>query len=214
MFGSPLSVLIVEAKDCGKYAKQLYNLIGSKDYGDESEGSVAGSIEASIFTEKQFASTALSSEQRVVFIGRPKGAEDYIDAIKTEADDSFDEFGIHISLSGKQAFVDVSGGPVDRDSYNAFLSFANEHGQQPSNLLGAFERVQGEGGLADDGTPKNPLEVVGGLLGGAMKAIGGATRVVGSQVDFVLKAGDVEDQKFRFAIRFFYQEKLRDFVGA
>lgn len=57
MFGVPTQevVVIVEARGCGKYSKQLYNLIGTND--DEGEvivGPRDGSVQASIFDERKF----------------------------------------------------------------------------------------------------------------------------------------------------------------
>ena len=47
-------------------------------------GPVDGSVDASIFNEDQFAQTAISSSQKIVFIGWPEGTGDYIDAIRLD----------------------------------------------------------------------------------------------------------------------------------
>ena len=124
MFGVPTQevVVIVEARGCGKYSKQLYNLIGTND--DEGEvivGPRDGSVQASIFDERKFVDNQLSSEQKVIFIGNPKFARDYLDALDSLATDQFDEHGIHIRIGGKHASVSVDSGGVTKETYWSFL---------------------------------------------------------------------------------------------
>lgn len=74
MFNTAESVLIVEAGNTGKFSKLLYNMIGKNDDTEAGPiGPVDGSVDASIFNEDQFAQTAISSSQKVVFIGWPEG---------------------------------------------------------------------------------------------------------------------------------------------
>ena len=70
MFNTAESLLIVEAGNTGKFSKLLYNMIGKNDDTEAGPtGPVDGSVDASIFNEDQFAQTAISSSQKVVFIG-------------------------------------------------------------------------------------------------------------------------------------------------
>ena len=74
MFNTAESILIVEAGNTGKFSKLLYNMIGKNDDTEAGPiGPVDGSVDASIFSENQFAQTAISSSQKVVFIGWPEG---------------------------------------------------------------------------------------------------------------------------------------------
>ena len=200
MFGAKETVVIVEAKGCGKYCKQLYTLIGTNDDSeDEVVGPVDGSVEASVFDEKQFAATPLSSDQKIIFIGRPKSAKDYLDAIETEATVRVVEHGIRIHVSGKQASIDVVGNGLGSEDYWAFLDYAKEHGQELEDLLKDLRPQEEE----HEGKVFPPLAFVG-------KAVGGA----GASITTVLKGGDIRDQQFRFAIKSFYLEYLRAFVEA
>ena len=82
MFNTAESVLIVEAGNTGKFSKLLYNMIGKNDDTEAGPtGPVDGSVDASIFNEDQFAQTAISSSQKVVFIGWPEGTGDYLSLI-------------------------------------------------------------------------------------------------------------------------------------
>ena len=85
-------------------------MIGKNDDTEDGPtGPVDGSVEASIFNEGQFAQTAISSSQKVVFIGRPDGADDYIDAIRFDNPDAIDENGVYIGVSGNHACITVNG---------------------------------------------------------------------------------------------------------
>lgn len=202
MFGAKESVVIVEAKGCGKYSKQLYTLIGTND--DDGEviiGPVDGSVEASVFDEKRFAATPLSSDQKIIFIGRPKSATDYIDAIEAEATVRIEEHGIRIYVSGKQAAIDVIGKSPSREDYWSFLEFAKEHRQELEDLLIDLRPKEAVGPQEKKKTP--PLQFAGKVVGGA-----------GAGITTARRGGEMRDQQFRFAIKCFYLEHLRDFVEA
>ena len=169
------------------------------DSEDEIVGPVDGSVEASVFDEKQFAATPLSSDQKIIFIGRPKSAKDYLDAIETEATVRMVEHGIRIHVSGKQASIDVVGNGLGSEDYWAFLDYAKEHGQELEDLLKDLRPQENE----QEGRVFAPLAFVG-------KAVGGA----GASISTALKGGDIRDQQFRFAIKTFYLEYLRAFVEA
>lgn len=200
MFGAKESVVIVEAKGCGKYCKQLYTLIGTNnDRKDDVIGPIDGSVEASIFNEKQFASTLLSSDQKIIFVGRPKSAKDYLDAIETEATVRLVEHGIKIHVSGKQASIDVAGNSLSSEDYHAFLDYTKEHGQEFEDLMKDLRQEKGE----QEGKVIAPLAFIG-------KAVGNA----GTSISTALKDGGIRDQQFRFAIKLFYLKYLRTFVEA
>ena len=200
MFGAKESVVIVEAKGCGKYCKQLYTLIGTNnDSKDDVIGPVDGSVEASIFNEKQFASTLLSSDQKIIFVGRSKSAKDYLDAIETEATVRLVEHGIKIHVSGKQAYIDVAGNDLSIEDYHAFLDYTKEHGQEFEDLMKDLRQEKDE----QEGKVIAPLAFVGKVVSNASTSISTA-----------LKDRGVRDQQFRFAIKLFYLNYLRTFVEA
>lgn len=201
MFGAKESVVIVEAKGCGKYCKQLYTLIGTADdNGEEIVGPVDGSVEASVFDDKRFAATPLSSDQKIIFVGRPKSAKDYLDAIETEASVRVVDHGIRIFVSGRQASIDVVGNGLGMDEYWDFLDYAKEHGQDLEDLL---KDLRQDKNAEQEGKGFAPLKFAGKVMGGA-----------GANVTTALKGGDIRDQQFRFAIKCFYLEHLRAFVEA
>lgn len=200
MFGAKESVVIVEAKGCGKYCKQLYTLIGTNnDSKDDVIGPVDGSVEASIFNEKQFASTLLSSDQKIIFVGRSKAAKDYLDAIETEATVRLVEHGIKIHVSGKQAYIDVAGNGLSSEDYHAFLDYTKEHGQEFEDLMKDLRQEKDE----QEGKVIVPLAFIG-------KAVSNAS----ASISTALKDRGVRDQQFRFAIKLFYLKYLRTFVEA
>ena len=214
MFGVPTQevVVIVEARGCGKYSKQLYNLIGTND--DEGEvivGPRDGSVQASIFDERKFVDNQLSSEQKVIFIGNPKFARDYLDALDSLATDQFDEHGIHIRIGGKHASVSVDSGGVTKETYWSFLDYAASRGCEFPDLLSALRDSTLPVSEESDGdrSGKNKIGVFfGGIAKGARGVVGGAS----DKAMLLRKASAIEDQKFQFAIRLFYLDKLRAFV--
>lgn len=202
MFGAKESVVIVEAKGCGKYCKQLYTLIGTND--DEGEaivGPVDGSVEASIFDDRHFSATPLPSDQKIIFVGRPKSAKDHIDAIKTEASVQIAEHGLRIFVSGKQAVIDVDGKKLSSNDYWSFLEYAKKHGQELDDLLKELRSQGIAGDQKEEGLA--PFRIM-------KKAIGN----VGSSAIIARKGSEIRDQQFRFAIKCFYLEYLRTFVEA
>ena len=211
MFGisSQEPVVIVEAKGCGKYSKQLYNLIGTND--DEGEtivGPKDGSVQASIFDERKFNDNQLSSEQKIIFVGGPKYARDYLDALDSLATDKFDEHGIHMRIGGKHASVTVDGGATAKEDYWAFLEYATSKGRDLTCLPSCVKMLRcwcGSGA----GTKGNKI---GTLFGGIARGTKGFVSSVGDKALIARKAAAIEDQKFQFAIRLFYLEKLRAFV--
>ena len=135
MFNTAESVLIVEAGNTGKFSKLLYNMIGKNDDTEAGPtGPVDGSVDASIFNEGQFAQTAISSSQKVVFIGWPEGAGDYIDAIRLDNPEAIDEEGVYIGVSGNHACITVNTEPPSKEDYWKFLERAREHGMEFDDL--------------------------------------------------------------------------------
>lgn len=148
-----LPVLIVEARDTGKFAKLLYNMIGKNDDTEDGlTGPVDGSAEASIFNEGQFAQTAISSSQKVVFIGRPDGADDYIDAIRLDNPDAIDEDGVYIGVSGNHACITVNSELPTKEGYWRFLERAKGHGMTFDDLLSGL-RSDGQATESEEDEP-------------------------------------------------------------
>lgn len=214
MFGMPSQelVVIVEAKGCGKYSKQLYNLIGTSD--DEGEivvGPRDGSVQASIFDERKFNDNQLSSEQKIVFVGSPKFARDYLDALDSLATDKFDKHGIHMRIGGKHASVAIDNGVTAKEDYWTFLGFAASKGCELPDLLAELreEASPSDAEPSGGGNEKGRIEAFfGGIAESARELLSGA----GDKALIVRKASAIDDQKFQFAIRLFYLEKLRAFV--
>lgn len=214
MFGMPSQelVVIVEAKGCGKYSKQLYNLIGTSD--DEGEivvGPRDGSVQASIFDERKFNDNQLSSEQKIVFVGSPKFARDYLDALDSLATDKFDKHGIHMRIGGKHASVAIDNGVTAKEDYWAFLSFAASKGYELPDLLAKL-REESSPSDAEPSGCGNERGKIEAFFGGIAESARGLLSGAGDKALIVRKAPAIDDQKFQFAIRLFYLEKLRAFV--
>ena len=214
MFNTAESVLIVEARDTGKFAKLLYNRIGkSDDTEDGPAGPVDGSVEASIFNEGQFAQTAISSSQKVVFIGRPDGADDYIDAIRLDNPDAIDEDGVYIGVSGNHACITVNSEPPTKEGYWRFLERAKGHGMAFDDLLSGL-RPDEQAAESEDEEP-NPVLGFAKMVGKAIgKAAADGASSINQAVVIHQKAGEIRGQRYQYAIKRFYYEKLRDFVEA
>ena len=215
MFNTAESVLIVEAGDTGKFSKLLYNMIGKNDDTDAGPtGPVDGSIDASIFNESQFAQTAISSSQKVVFIGWPKGAGDYIDAIRLDNPDAIDEEGVYIGVSGNHACIAVNAEPPSKEDYWNFLEKAKEHGMDFDDLLAALRPREETAESAEDGD-SNPVL---GFAKMARRAIGEAVadgaNGINQAVVLHQKSGEIREQRYRYAVKRFYYEKLKGFVEA
>lgn len=214
MFNTAESVLIVEASNTGKFSKLLYNMIGkSDDTADGPTGPVDGSVEASIFNETQFAQTAISSSQKVVFIGWPVGADDYIDAIRLGSPDAIDEDGIYIGVSGNHACITVSTEPPTEEGYRKFRERAKEHGMSFDDLLASLR--PGETVVESEEDEPNPVlgfaRMVGKTIG---KAAADGVRGINKAVVIHQKSGEIREQRYQYAVKRFYYEKLKDFVEA
>lgn len=210
MFGVKESIVIVEADGCGKYAKLLYNLIGTNDDTEEGQIGVAdGLVDATIFSERQFADTPISSDQRVVFVGKPKTASDYISAVVTEASNKIEEHGVRVFQSGKQAYVDIDSNNLSKEDYWSFLAFAEEHGQLLPDILEELRTE--ETALADKPEGGNPLGMIAHVVSNVAQDV---ARGAADNAAILLKGNELNDQRFRFAVKLFYLEKLHDFVEA
>lgn len=217
LFNTAESVLIVEASNAGKFSKLLYNLIGtSDDKDDEPVGPVDGSIDASLFNEDQFAQTPLSSSQKVIFIGCPKGAGDYIEAIRSESENAVDEDGVYIGVSGKHVCITVSPEPPSKEGYWEFLARAKERGQDFDDLLTSLRPAEGSGPA--EGSDKsghssddNPLIGFVKMVG---KVVADGAGSVNEAVVIRQKAAEIQEQRYRYAVKRFYREMLRDFAEA
>ncbi len=210
MFNTAESILIVEASDTGKFSKLLYNMIGSNDdQEDRVVGPVDGSIEASIFNEEQFGQTPMTSSQKIVFVGWPKGSDDYISAIRYENKDAVDEDGVYIGVSGNHACITVNTEPPSKEGYWEFLERARECGQDFEDLLA--ELRPGEDAAAEEPSEPNPLF---GLAKAVGKMAADGASGVNQAITIQRKAGEIREQRYQYAIKRFYSEKLKDFAEA
>lgn len=211
MFGipEPETIVIVEADKCGKYSKLLHNLVGTADDVDSDHvvGPVDGSIRTVIYGERLFNDNPLTSDQKVVFVGDPSFAHDYIEALDAQSTERIEGGGVHILVSGKQASITVDPGPGTREQYWEFLDFARSHGEDLPDLLSDFH----EGDAGPKGDPNNPLEAIGGFF---MDVGGFINRGVGDLTILATKGAEIEGQKYQFAVKLFYTEKLRSFAEA
>lgn len=215
MFGisTQETVVIVEAKGSGKYAKQLYNMIGTRD--DEGETIVGprdGTVQASIFDENKFKCNQLSSEQKVIFVGNPKFAKDYLEALDSLATDKLDAHGVHIRIGGKHASIAVDGGAGNKEAYWRFLDFAPSKGQDLPDLMAKLRRKAGDDRGEADAGGDGPARKFGALFKGLADGARSSALGVGDKAAMMRSAALIEDQKYQFAIRLFYLEKLRAFV--
>ena len=210
MFNTAESILIVEASDTGSFSKLLYNMIGNKDdNAEEVVGPVDGSIDASLFNEDQFAQTPLSSSQKVIFIGWPEGAYDYIQAIRFENHDAVDEDGVYLGVSGNHACITVNTEPPTKEGYWEFLERAREHGQEFDDLLADLR--SGEDSNGEE--PKDPNPLFGIAKAVAKAAADGASNV-NQAITIQKKAPEIREQRYQYAIKRFYMEMLKDFAEA
>ena len=215
MFNTAESVLIVEAGDTGKFSKLLYNMIGKNDDTDAGPtGPVDGSVDASIFNEGQFAQTAISSSQKVIFIGWPESAGDYIDAIRLDNPDAIDEEGIYIGVSGNHACIAVNAEPPSKEGYWDFLERAKEHDMDFDDLLATL-RPREKTAEPDESDDSNPVL---GFAKMACNAIGKAAtdgaNGINQAVVLHQKASEIREQRYQYAVKRFYYEKLKSFVEA
>ncbi len=211
MFNTAESILVVEASDTGKFSKRLYNLIGTKDDSeDETVGPVDGSIDATMFNENQFAQTPLPSSQKVIFIGWPKGANDYIEAIRFENHKAVDEDGVYIGVSGKHACITVNTEPPSKEGYWEFLDRAKAHGQEFEDLLASL-RPGEEEAPAETKADDNP---VFGFVRMVSKAVSDGASGTNAAVVMRQKASEIREQRYQYAVKRFYDEMLRDFAEA
>lgn len=211
MFNTAESILVVEASDTGKFSKRLYNLIGTKDDSeDETVGPVDGSIDATMFNENQFAQTPLTSSQKVIFIGWPKGANDYIEAIRFENHNAVDEDGVYIGVSGKHACITVNTEPPSKEGYWEFLDRAKAHGQEFEDLLASLRPGETEA-LAEPEADNNPVFGFARMVG---KAVSNGASGINEAVVMRQKAPEIREQRYQYAVKRFYDEMLRDFAEA
>lgn len=215
LFNTAESILIVEASDTGKFSKLLYNMIGKGDSAeDEASSPAACNVEATIFNENQFAQTAVSSSQRVVFVGWPKGADDYIEAIRLENPDAIDEDGVYVGVSGKHACIQVNSEPPTKERYWDFLSRAKEHGMAFDDLLADLRDEEAE--RRDGNDDENPVlgfaKVIADLP--PARLVSDVASKAGVGIALHQRAGKIREQRYLYAVRRFYKDKLRDFAEA
>lgn len=211
MFNVAESILIVEASDTGKFSKRLYNLIGTKnDSENETVGPVDGSIDATMFNENQFAQTPLTSSQKVIFIGCPKGTNDYIEAIRFENHNAVDEDGVYIGVSGKHACITVNTEPPSKEGYWEFLDRAKAHGQEFEDLLASLRPGQKEV-PAEPEADDNPVFGFARMVGSKAVSVGARIK---EDVAMRQKASEIREQRYQYAVKRFYDEMLRDFAEA
>lgn len=215
MFNTAESLLIVEAGNTGKFSKLLYNMIGKNDDTEAGPtGPVDGSVDASIFNEDQFAQTAISSSQKVVFIGWPEGTGDYIDAIRLDNPEAIDEEGVYIGVSGNHACITVNTEPPSKEDYWKFLERAREHGMEFDDLLAAL-RPEEEVAEPEESNDSNLVLGLAKMLGKTIgRAAADGANGINQAVVLHQKAGEIRDQRYQYAVKRFYHEKLKGFVEA
>lgn len=201
----------MEAKDTGRYSKLLYNLIGKKDDGDDALPAPAyGSVDASIFDEKRFAATPLSSSQKVVFVGQPKGSDDYISVIRSESANTIDEDGVYVAVSGNHACIQVDGDLPDKEAYWDFLEHANAHSLHFDDLLADLR--------TDEDIETEKPEADGNPVLGFAKTVGRMAALAvddaGQAITLKQRAADIRAQRYQYAVKRFYREMLKSFVEA
>lgn len=194
MFTEKKSLIIVCTENTKKYGNYLMQLIGLNDDEDgRTVGIADGSVEAALWTEKEFEANrpTITSSQKIIFIGDSK-------AIRTERANMnhiFNEYGLHIDRLGNREALYINEKSLKKNEYEDFLNFANGYQKE-------FENVSKKMYSATKKTIAFSLIVFGGLYG-----------LAGSWVlNWAKKRNEINDQRYTFLTLYAYLEQLDDFI--
>ena len=126
MFNTKLQKLIIVCDDKTKdYANYLMQLISLKDdTEDQLVGIKDGSVEAAIWTEKQYIDNqhSISSNAPILFIGDSKTAKSQ----RMNIVEKYNKFGMTFGWLGNRAVMYVKDAIRDRDTYVNFIEYYKE----------------------------------------------------------------------------------------
>jgi hypothetical protein len=110
------------------YANFLIQLVGQNDDAEEALGVKDNSLEAAIWTEKDYKKSLsnISSETPILFIGDSKLVQSQALNIKIK----FDKFGMKYGWLGKRAVMYVENEMLSEIDYADFLAFAQEYARK------------------------------------------------------------------------------------
>ena len=117
-------------------------------------------------------------------------------------------------MSGNHACITVNTEPPSKEDYWKFLERAREHGMEFDDLLVAL-RPGEEAAEPEESNDSNPVlgfaKMVGKTIG---RAAADGANGINQAVVLHQKAGEIRDQRYQYAVKRFYYEKLKGFVEA
>ena len=117
-------------------------------------------------------------------------------------------------MSGNHACITVNTEPPSKEDYWKFLDRAREHGMEFDDLLAEL-RTGEKAAETEESNESNPVlgfaKMVGKTIG---RAAADGANGINQAVVLHQKAGEIRDQRYQYAVKRFYHEKLRSFVEA
>lgn len=217
MFEKQVKKLIIVTDEKNKpYANYLMALISAKDdKGDEVVGIADGSVEAVVWSEKNYADNepTLSSNAHVLFLGDTKLSKSQRGGLNVK----FDDFGLKYGWLGKRAVMYVDHVINNVVEYNRFYDYAIKYQE---NFTKAIERktvqmqIQGDIVEVDEKEYKKlhgkHVPVVAALA--AFAATIAAPVVAAKGVANLKERKEVMQQQQSCLAMIFYMEGLKEFL--
>lgn len=215
-------LIIVSGEKEMVYGELLSSLISIKDDDEENEvifGIPDGSVEAVVWDEKVYNSNKiqLSSNSKIIFIGKTKSAENIIPSIKF---DNNTKFGINIGWIANKAVIYINDSILtnNKELYNEFFEMYIAITDKFDNTIADTEAIK-KATLTDgiDVAFGKSMNAVGGFLNGLLKNKKEEnSSVEGTDFfDFGAKieaANLIPEQMYRYAIFNFYINNLSKFM--
>lgn len=135
-------LIIVSDDDTKKYATYLMQLISSKDDCEEIVGIKDGSVDATIWSEKQYLDSlgTLTTSTYVLFVGNGKAAKLARENMLHE----FDKLGMHFGWLGTQGCMYVDDASLNRDNYSEFEALCEKYGKEFGGAIALLESKAAE----------------------------------------------------------------------
>ena len=231
MFEKQIKKLIIVTDEKNKpYANYLMALISAKeDKEDEVVGIADGSVEAVVWSEKNYADNepTLSSNAHVLFMGDTKLSKSQRGGLNVK----FDDFGLKYGWLGKRAVMYVDHVITNIDEYNRFYDYAVQYQE---NFTKAIERktvqvqIQGETVEVDEKEHKKLLvkhvpafaaftAITAPITGPVVAAVAGSAAAVAGVVTAkgvanLKERKEVMQQQQSMLTMIFYMDGLREFL--
>lgn len=135
-------VILVCDDSTKEYANYLLQLISSKDDKEEIVGIKDGTVDASVWTEKQYLDNKpnMSSKQFVIFFGDSKLVKEETTYMKSK----FKMYGMEFSYLGRRAILRVDDKKIDEKAYKNFLNLADSYKVKMKKIkLSPFKEYSG-----------------------------------------------------------------------